>query len=114
MRSSDWSSDVCSSDLDAIISWQGPRRRKVARPAMRAPSRAWEAREAGLKAEKRLQLQATPCCSRKELASSHRRPKAGPLPCAGTAAERRVGKKCGRESRSRWPAYHKQKNNRKD
>src|SRR3546814_9978701 len=41
MRISDWSSDVCSSDLNTLLPRRGPRRRRVQKESD-APMRAYE------------------------------------------------------------------------
>src|SRR3546814_19518780 len=79
---------------------------KVACPATLALRRACEVSEAGLKAEMRLQVKATPRWRRKALASSHRRAKPRPL---RRSEERRVGKECVSTCRSRWSPYPSKK-----
>src|SRR3546814_1281505 len=85
MRISDWSSDVCSSDLIRA----GPRRRLLADPG----------HVDGL------------LCRRHALPVAHRRhlPQLLRLvlrPAAERSEERRVGKECVSTCRSRWSPYH--------
>src|SRR3546814_8147688 len=84
MRISDWSSDVCSSDLDlrgpvvpGAAGADGGRRRAGGAGAQRLAVRARQARPA-------------------------RRAAGG----ARRSEERRVGKECVSTGRSRWPPYH--------
>src|SRR3546814_13790399 len=97
MRISDWSSDVCSSDLDhiAAVRANGFDRRDAA------------VRQVGL---------ATPAAVRREIAvqrpddggGGQRRAivEANPLAQVKRSEERRVGKECVRTCRSRWSQYH--------
>src|SRR3546814_2458016 len=87
MRISDWSSDVCSSDLDAIM-----------------VVRSRESRHGGIAlhcASSRPQHRSQGLCR-------HERGTA-PAPMAddaGRSEERRVGKECVSTCRSRWSPYH--------
>src|SRR3546814_5737916 len=80
MRISDWSSDVCSSDL-------GPR---LAVNSLRAPSTIVyrSVQERGMHESRRLRD--------RRLCGPHR----------GRSEERRVGKECVSTCRSRWSPYH--------
>src|SRR3546814_10701125 len=80
MRISDWSSDVCSSDLARAV------RAKAA-----APDRAGQAPESPSSHRRRTPRHA-PVGS--DTAQAHR------------SEERRVGKECVRTCRSRWSPYH--------
>src|SRR3546814_18086278 len=91
MRISDWSSDVCSSDL-----WISAAFEAIAPPntAARRERRTPE-QPAGLHSE----LQ-------RYFRTGHRPPPRGrPV----ISEERRVGKECVRTCRSRWSRYHKKK-----
>src|SRR3546814_4760561 len=80
MRISDWSSDVCSSDLQQ-------RRRKEGQPICTALSTVQEMLERGIVKSKRL--------------NPKRRNKG-----KARSEERRVGKECVSTCRSRWSPYH--------
>src|SRR3546814_12801036 len=96
MRISDWSSDVCSSDLPRWRSSAGPRRK----PLVGARSRAM------------LLLLRTP---NPDSRLSKHRPQAGSYDgndrqSRGFRSEaRRVGKECVSTCRSRWSPYHEKK-----
>src|SRR3546814_7366523 len=95
MRISDWSSDVCSSDLlrdDAAGVVGIDHQREKAGIVLRRPDVAALARQesAGL------------LCY--ELAELRRRLNPGPQ--VGRSEERRVGKECVSTCRSRWSPYH--------
>src|SRR3546814_3527990 len=76
MRISDWSSDVCSSDLEPLGLEQPDRPRRL-RPRDRASS------------------QGNPEARRRAAAAAQ-----------GRSEERRVGKECVSTCRSRWSTYH--------
>src|SRR3546814_14602459 len=110
MRISDWSSDVCSSDLDPLelLSALGHRVRRLQRCR-----RLKKARQSiGLIGRRRLYFY-----------SAGRPVECRVLPCAlgGLAPqavavrseERRVGKECVRTCRARWSPYHKKKKKKK-
>src|SRR3546814_11798350 len=80
MRISDWSSDVCSSDLD-----ETHRHRPGRQAATHHPRRADHVLDR----------------------QRHREVLRG---AAGRSEERRVGKECVRTCRSRWSPYHSKKN----
>src|SRR3546814_14588615 len=103
MRISDWSSDVCSSDLLAFenAAWSDP--------TMITPERT-EAEAAKLRAGR------TPdygCCLR-PMTSAIRirsaRDLAPILRMTARSEERRVGKECVSTCRPRWSPYHEKKN----
>src|SRR3546814_6572294 len=88
MRMSDWSSDVCSSDLGGI---GGVFRRPVQVVDMLNPANLWER-----------------ACSRRRPVSWHLVvcPIAFASKPAPRSEERRVGKECVSTCRSRWSPYH--------
>src|SRR3546814_17754551 len=104
MRISDWSSDVCSSDLDKI-------------KAMKTV----ETLNEGLKREYRLTITAKDIDARvddevKAIAPTVRMPGFRPgkvPPNLIRSEERRVGKECVSTCRSRWSPFHKKKKTRK-
>src|SRR3546814_8991129 len=87
MRISDWSSDVCSSDLLALEELEGEAEVADSRTADRAP------------AERVSPVRALP----DHLPRAERRiePEAG-----SRSEERRVGQECVSTCRSRWSPYH--------
>src|SRR3546814_12984537 len=98
MRISDWSSDVCSSDLDVI--------------AKRAEVRDTEWPERGIVESRRLrQIAGTETCVRKYTITGNNCRNNSPL--LERSEERRVGKECVSTCRSRWSPYHYKKNNRR-
>src|SRR3546814_5695720 len=100
MRISDWSSDVCSSDL-AAISGAGPasvtlRLDLPIRCLLAVPSRPCGPDHGEGKAPKLASCEAS--------SSRHQRSRrSGQM---GRSEERRVGKECVRTCRSRWSPYH--------
>src|SRR3546814_12175943 len=87
MRISDWSSDVCSSDLDFPVIAEGDLPVSFELPAPARPlTRALSSRE-------------------------HGRGDGGRT--SGRSEERRVGKECVSTCRSRWSPYHYKKNKHK-
>src|SRR3546814_3448447 len=86
MRISDWSSDVCSSDLGA-----GAIGAHALPPAH---GQQQEADQAGREAE------GDPGEERDEQGQIN------PFPCRNRSEERRVGKECVSTCRSRWSPYH--------
>src|SRR3546814_20730595 len=88
MRISDWSSDVCSSDLR-------PARRQTIRELLRASV-------AKTRALHPLQSGCSGCRATPLLIPSPARPR---------SEERRVGKECVSTCRSRWSPYHLKKKN---
>src|SRR3546814_1780297 len=99
MRISDWSSDVCSSDLGGAARHQRP---VVARPAPGILHAAVEARHVGGAHGELVQV---------GLAEQHRAgvPQVaadGRLVGRMRSEERRVGKECVSPCRSRWSPYH--------
>src|SRR3546814_14057429 len=99
MRISDWSSDVCSSDLDP------PPWRLLARHLKRRKEAVCFHRIG------RVRLGLDSSHGIQPLASLTHRKGAGPV-CLRRSEERRVGTECVRTCRSRWSLYHKKKKNR--
>src|SRR3546814_15877908 len=101
MRISDWSSDVCSSDLDALVvdlaaGAIDPDRLEV--PGGHIGGAVLEGRLiAGIEPHQRLLLDRPG----PEAGHASRRAHDG-----GRSEERRVGKECGSTCRSRWSPYH--------
>src|SRR3546814_18559127 len=98
MRISDWSSDVCSSDLNVVIrKVVRRRRRRLALGRLRLPLRR------GILARTRRALTAattaTTAATAFTTATEH-------LHLVGRSEERRVGKECVSTCRSRWSPYH--------
>src|SRR3546814_18809881 len=106
MRISDWSSDVCSSDLDACAGAEAPpgvmpsgRRAEVARQAGRRRPELLQAAQrvvGGVEAVRR-QLDVVELAG--VLVEQGRK-------VAVRSEERRVGKGCVSTGRSRWSPYH--------
>src|SRR3546814_15911111 len=94
MRISDWSSDVCSSDLDA---------RGCTRPVLptTANARAVRERQDGRR----------PRSGRAVASLTDRRSASRSRTTATRSEERRVGKECVSTCRSRWSPYHLKKKN---
>src|SRR3546814_7010200 len=90
MRISDWSSDVCSSDLRAPRGSTSPKPRATAPLARGRPARDPEDRRRGPKAD--------------VVAPSDSKP--APKRRPGRSEERRVGKECVSTCRSRWSPSH--------
>src|SRR3546814_11826933 len=98
MRISDWSSDVCSSDLNT----------KPASPQQQAPSKP-QARQADDKTRAEQDAQEAANAAAKSRQSGTDKP----MPAIDTktdepkrSEERRVGKECVSTCRSRWSPYH--------
>src|SRR3546814_16268813 len=92
MRISDWSSDVCSSDLVGLLELSSFAKYEVEGPG----ARAWL---------DRMVANAIPkAVGRMSLAHA--------LNPSGRSAERRVGKECVSTGRSRWSPYHSKKKRR--
>src|SRR3546814_17460976 len=101
MRISDWSSDVCSSDLDEIII---DRRRAVAMPAQDRRRRI-AARAAGHRGEEAMGGAVATLGGR--IVEQHDAAIVGPRRKGQVRSEeRRVGKECVSTCRSRWSPYH--------
>src|SRR3546814_17208300 len=107
MRISDWSSDVCSSDLEAEI---------VADAGQHGTQRLGEAQQFAVGRSGR--------CDILRIVDGHRRPSPVSRPVSGRPAhgaawpprseERRVGKECVSTCRSRWvPSNSKKKNTKR-
>src|SRR3546814_20610373 len=93
MRISDWSSDVCSSDLDDK------------RPLQKKPGRAFLARQAGRfrsfqERDRVFSVRGRDCLRKRGQVHYDRE---------GRSEERRVGKACVSTSRSRWLPYNYKK-----
>src|SRR3546814_16303794 len=102
MRISDWSSDVCSSDLAPC------RRARRDEPDSAHPRRCPHGGLAAALCSDRLdhrRLPADRAANRGDLAD----PARFRLPDPGRSEERRVGKECVSTCRSRWSPYHKKK-----
>src|SRR3546814_13639755 len=96
MRISDWSSDVCSSDLDPG---------RVAH-AVRRPGEQHEMKRLGSRIDR------DRCFPDLFLRQSQRRAitkRRAFLPVGGSSEERRVGKECVSTCRSRWSPSHSKK-----
>src|SRR3546814_12198321 len=114
MRISDWSSDVCSSDLDESVLVTGGC--DEGREQHRRRNRCFDATTSnaelgGTKDEK------TAGPSHWQRGIGWLRPVTGARPCRcrgapGSSEERRVGKECVSTCSSRWTPYHKKKKNR--
>src|SRR3546814_20805409 len=102
MRISDWSSDVCSSDLRADIvveNWRG-RGRAILDVSVTHPWTQSSMRGSG---------DPNPECAEKLRESEKVRKYEAVMPAASVfvrSEERRVGKECVSTCRSRWSPYH--------
>src|SRR3546814_17825525 len=96
MRISDWSSDVCSSDLTIFATEPAARRRGIGR---RGGKGGVALAGRGLLSRTRAQGWATRWRQRRRRTPSWRR----------RSEERRGGKECVSTCRSRWAPYHKKK-----
>src|SRR3546814_11207736 len=120
MRISDWSSDVCSSDLLEVL--QAADLRPVVLPGFRAFLENRHPRESGDPAS--LGLAGEPDDSQKSLGPRFRGDDGAGFAIAvatlddgfaldaeaARSEERRVGKECVSTCRSRWTPYHSKKN----
>src|SRR3546814_13047041 len=95
MRISDWSSDVCSSDLDEAHRFS---RRLHHKAETKRFLGTWLDEIAGLGEKTKNTILKTLTMSKEALRSMNR------------SEERRVGKECVSTCRSRWSAYHQKKN----
>src|SRR3546814_17062573 len=86
MRISDWSSDVCSSDLDDVNDWLGE---VLGRNSSSFAATLY----------RRLRIFFEWCCDEDEISLS-------PMRRVKRSEERRVGKECVSTCRSRWWPYH--------
>src|SRR3546814_12999018 len=99
MRISDWSSDVCSSDLPSLT----PLRRQCITPHLasaRARKETMKAKKTPAKKVVKPKAAAKPV-AKKSAAAKKPAPSKG-----GRSEERRVGKECVSTCRSRWSPYH--------
>src|SRR3546814_18803418 len=108
MRISDWSSDVCSSDLHAMRGHRAPA--VAAGPEIRSRQQTCRThrldRDAG-RARRPKPLDGLPCRSAPHSACGPRK--------AFRSEERRVGQECVRTCRSRWsPCHYKTKQTNTD
>src|SRR3546814_20319977 len=98
MRISDWSSDVCSSDLEAGA--------EVVASRAGAPHSQQQMPEAQQGTQPMSEVEVVES-SRPELArAAQSGPAAIPRSVAKRSEERRVGKECVSTCRSRWSPYH--------
>src|SRR3546814_5116605 len=93
MRISDWSSDVCSSDLGGMVYFS------LSRVRCSFASRAICGKSSALRAAR-----TDRACRTRANAASRRG-----LPERASSEERRVGKECVSTCRSRWSPYHLKK-----
>src|SRR3546814_16186989 len=109
MRISDWSSDVCSSDLCAAFFCpiNSPNARSPLVSAARSPASCVPPAGVGMV----LQYQLYEPSDQSGQAIAHSaRPCSPGNSCRPTSSEeRRVGKECVSQCRSRWPPYNKNK-----
>src|SRR3546814_12870952 len=99
MRISDWSSDVCSSDLDRPSPTNEGARRMVSDTIRRGAVRPLESIALGGMGPDPLPRTLVPM-----------KATSGPLPLGDDRSEeRRVGKECVSTCRSRWSPYHSKK-----
>src|SRR3546814_15541197 len=100
MRISDWSSDVCSSDLLATVDseWKDDDKRLI----------VWTAPYTGARLEEICQLQAEDVRKEKGvwILDIHGEGERSVKNKASRSEERRVGKECVSTCRSRWSPYH--------
>src|SRR3546814_13385631 len=97
MRISDWSSDVCSSDLRTVRFPDRPRRHTM---GGRRPVTRWAIR---LTTKTAMKMKNRICAMLAEAAAMPPKP--------NRSEERRVGKEGVSTCRSRWSPYHKKKKN---
>src|SRR3546814_18224422 len=98
MRISDWSSDVCSSDLARIMHRDGAVAHQHVAPHRR-PESAMDAGEAGLAEMKAGCMRKVDHAERPDIQPSR-------LPPGPRSEERRVGNECVSTCRTRWSPYH--------
>src|SRR3546814_14275259 len=130
MRISDWSSDVCSSDLkiparetlryarahplvELEAAWRGDRfRQELAEDLARALVRAYERRSLDDETSRRAVVEDARLCVEAaigEPVGQHGNAKRGPI----RSEDRRVGEECGSTCRTRWsPENYKKKTKR--
>src|SRR3546814_13272114 len=96
MRISDWSSDVCSSDLDLVLTRDGILVARHENEISETTDVAGHPEFAGRKTTKRIDGQAVTGWFTED-----------------RSEERRVGKECVSPCRSRWSPYHSKKNRKR-
>src|SRR3546814_17701999 len=106
MRISDWSSDVCSSDLRNLLTVDFERQPVDAVLALQPPLHQVHARVAAC-----VSFAARP--EAQDLAAANKRVTNLLKKAEDRSEERRVGKECVRTCRSRWSPYHKKKKKKK-
>src|SRR3546814_21049671 len=107
MRISDWSSDVCSSDLPAEAQLIDIRVELLADLGVCAVLHdAAVGREIDLLSHGSPPLPLSPCRQPPPLSARAEPPETSRLPGEPRSEERRVGKECVRTCRSRWSPYH--------
>src|SRR3546814_11788706 len=109
MRISDWSSDVCSSDLAVAMYRRNHRKRQLA-PAdaetlkrIRERPPQLQVQREGLCLVRHHGLDIEPGAERRSVAVDHR---AAHIPTPTRSEERTVGKECVSPFRSRWSPVH--------
>src|SRR3546814_11433842 len=95
MRISDWSSDVCSSDINCVVYWSQSSKK---RPSI-------DCRPSPISAAHRH----TPPFHEVRCRSPQIPTFVSPLDTSSRSEERRVGKECVSTCRSRWSPYHSKK-----
>src|SRR3546814_15112109 len=102
MRISDWSSDVCSSDLTTIAAAAKPRTAPGQQPCMRDDRSEQDDR--GIAAGRAGRMEKT--CRARDGQRAKRDPEADFRAGQGRSEERRVGKEGVSKCRYRWSPYH--------
>src|SRR3546814_12488547 len=128
MRISDWSSDVCSSDLNRdsakpVATWLDPSQTvsQAKKPANTMPAKAPAANPSATLSV--LMVTAKPITAATSIMPSEprlitpdfsliSRPSAASI--SGRSEERRVGKECVSTCRSRWSQYHEKKKKKEE
>src|SRR3546814_18202646 len=104
MRISDWSSDVCSSDLDERRDHRRQRESRD-RQGHEDPARDDHTEDQAIH---RAALASLPVWTSSRIRSVER-----PAQASARSEERRVGKECVSTCRSRWSPYHKKQKKKK-
>src|SRR3546814_20247946 len=102
MRISDWSSDVCSSDLNAEIFAVGNTSLSELKPLLEKSFGLWRMTR-DMKGRKNFDVP-TPAAQQRIILVN--RPQSPQSVILARSAERRVGKECVSTCKSRWPPYH--------